>query len=64
MQVSRLRGTHLVEHSIANQTSRQLWQDVSTKDFVPALGCLTGQQAVQCVRAGLQAIYLSGACFK
>jgi len=58
--VVRLRGTVHVEHSIARLTSEKLWKYVSTKPFVNALGALTGNQAMQQVKAGLDAIYLSG----
>ncbi len=58
--VVRLRGTVHVEHSIARLTSEKLWQYVNTKSFVNALGALTGNQAMQQVKAGLDAIYLSG----
>jgi isocitrate lyase len=58
--VVRLRGTVHVEHSIARLTSEKLWQYVGQKPFVNALGALTGNQAMQQVKAGLDAIYLSG----
>jgi isocitrate lyase len=58
--VARLRGTLHVEHSIARNTSEKLWQYVNEKPFVNALGALTGNQAMQQVKAGLDAIYLSG----
>ncbi|HNR23338.1 MAG TPA: isocitrate lyase [Steroidobacteraceae bacterium] len=58
--VVRLRGTVHVEHSIARLTSEKLWKYVTTKPFVNALGALTGNQAMQQVKAGLDAIYLSG----
>jgi isocitrate lyase len=58
--VERLRGTVAVEHTVAKLGARRLWELLHTDDFVPALGALTGNQAVQQVRAGLQAIYLSG----
>ncbi|MGD9599017.1 MAG: isocitrate lyase [Steroidobacteraceae bacterium] len=58
--VVRLRGTVHVEHSLARLTSEKLWQYVDTKPFVNALGALTGNQAMQQVKAGLDAIYLSG----
>ncbi len=59
-EVVRLRGTVHIEHSIARLTSEKLWKYVSTKPFVNALGALTGNQAMQQVKAGLDAIYLSG----
>jgi isocitrate lyase len=58
--VIRLRGTIAVEHSIARLTSEKLWRYVNEKPFVNSLGALTGNQAMQQVRAGLDAIYLSG----
>jgi isocitrate lyase len=58
--VIRLRGTIPVEHSIARITSEKLWRYVNEKPFVNALGALTGNQAMQQVKAGLDAIYLSG----
>jgi isocitrate lyase len=58
--VVRLRGTIPVEHSIAKITSEKLWQYVNEKPLVNALGALTGNQALQQVKAGLDAIYLSG----
>ncbi|MBV6423575.1 MAG: Isocitrate lyase 1 [Steroidobacteraceae bacterium] len=58
--VVRLRGTVHIEHSLARLTSEKLWQYVNTKPFVNALGALTGNQAMQQVKAGLDAIYLSG----
>jgi isocitrate lyase len=58
--VVRLRGTVPVEHSIARLTSEKLWRYLNDKPFVHALGALTGNQALQQVKAGLDAIYLSG----
>ena len=58
--VVRLRGTVAVEHSIAKLGANKLWQSLNTEDFVNALGALTGNQAMQQVKAGLKAIYLSG----
>jgi len=58
--VVRLRGTIAVEHSIARLTSEKLWRYVNEKPFVNSLGALTGNQAMQQVKAGLKAIYLSG----
>ncbi|RRN78927.1 isocitrate lyase [Pseudoxanthomonas sp. SGD-10] len=58
--VVRLRGTIPVEHSIARITSEKLWRYLHEMDFVNALGALTGNQAMQQVKAGLKAIYLSG----
>ena len=58
--VVRLRGTIPIEHSIARLTSEKLWRYLKEKPFVNALGALTGNQAMQQVKAGLDAIYLSG----
>ncbi len=58
--VLRLRGTIPVEHSLARLGAERLWELLQTEDYVPALGALTGNQAVQQVKAGLKAIYLSG----
>ena len=58
--VVRLRGTVAVEHSIARLTAEKLWRYLNEKPFVNALGAMTGNQAMQQVRAGLDAIYLSG----
>jgi isocitrate lyase len=59
-EVVRLRGTIPVEHSIARLTAEKLWRYLGEKPFVNALGALTGNQAMQQVKAGLDAIYLSG----
>jgi hypothetical protein len=56
--VVRLRGTVHVEHSIARLGAEKLWKSLQTEDFVNALGALTGNQAMQQVKAGLKAIYL------
>ena len=58
--VARLRGTVPVEHSLARIGAEKLWRYLQTEDFVNALGALTGNQAMQQVKAGLKAIYLSG----
>ena len=58
--VVRLRGTVAVEHSLAKRGAERLWKSLHKEDFVNALGALTGNQAMQQVKAGLQAIYLSG----
>jgi isocitrate lyase len=60
MDVLRLRGSVLVEHTLARMGAERLWQLLQDEPFVPALGALTGNQAVQQVKAGLKAIYLSG----
>jgi isocitrate lyase len=59
-EVVRLRGTVPVEHSLARLGAEKLWGYLQDKPFVNALGALTGNQAMQQVRAGLKAIYLSG----
>src|SRR5262245_46744311 len=58
--VRRLQGTLVPEHTFAKRGAEKLWQLLQTEAFVPALGALTGNQAVQQVRAGLKAIYVSG----
>ena len=58
--VARLRGTVPIEHSLARIGAEKLWRYLQTEDFVNALGALTGNQAMQQVKAGLKAIYLSG----
>jgi isocitrate lyase len=58
--VERLRGSVAIEQTFAKMGAERLWQLLKTEDFVSALGALTGNQAVQQVRAGLKAIYLSG----
>ncbi|WKB55255.1 isocitrate lyase [Eleftheria terrae] len=58
--VVRLRGSVQIEHTLAKRGSEKLWQLVNTEPFVNALGALTGNQAMQQVKAGLKAIYLSG----
>jgi isocitrate lyase len=58
--VVRLRGTVAVEHSLARRGAERLWRSLHKEPFVNALGALTGNQAMQQVKAGLQAIYLSG----
>ena len=58
--VARLRGTVHVEHSLARRGAGRLWRALHEREFVNALGALTGNQALQQARAGLQAIYLSG----
>jgi isocitrate lyase len=59
-EVVRLRGSVHIEHSIARLTANKLWKYLHEKPFVNALGALTGNQAMQQVKAGLDAIYLSG----
>jgi len=58
--VVRLRGSVQVEHTLAKRGSEKLWNLMHTEPFVNALGALTGNQAMQQVKAGLKAIYLSG----
>jgi isocitrate lyase len=58
--VVRLRGSVPIEHSLARQGAERLWDLLHREDYVNALGALTGGQAVEMVKAGLQAIYLSG----
>jgi isocitrate lyase len=58
--VERIRGTVRVEHTLARLGAERLWHLLTHRDYVAALGALTGGQAVQQVKAGLQAIYLSG----
>jgi isocitrate lyase len=58
--VERLRGNVVIEHTLARRGAENLWKMLQTEDFVAALGALTGNQAVQQVKAGLKAIYLSG----
>src|SRR5438105_2802047 len=58
--VERLRGTSHVEQTLARLGAERLWELLHTEEHVPTLGALTGGQAVQMVKAGLKAIYLSG----
>lgn len=59
-EVVKLRGSVQIEHTLARRGAERLFRSIHEKDFVNALGALTGNQAVQQVKAGLQAIYLSG----
>jgi isocitrate lyase len=59
-EVLKLRGSIEVKHTLAELGAQRLWQLLQTADYVAALGALTGNQALQQVKAGLQAIYLSG----
>ncbi|HWK61642.1 MAG TPA: isocitrate lyase [Eoetvoesiella sp.] len=59
-EVVRLRGSVMVEHTLARRGSEKLWQLLQSEPFVNSLGALTGNQAMQQVKAGLKAIYLSG----
>lgn len=59
-EVEKLAGSFRVQHTLADMGARRLWQLLKTEPFVNTLGALTGNQAVQQVKAGLKAIYLSG----
>src|SRR4051812_32092089 len=59
-EVEQLRGSVPVEHTLARAGAERLWKLLHDRDYVAALGASTGNQAVQQVRAGLEAIYLSG----
>ncbi|MFC7392471.1 isocitrate lyase [Scopulibacillus cellulosilyticus] len=59
-EVVRLQGSVQIEHTLAKRGADKLWQLIHSEDYVAALGALTGNQAVQQVKAGLKAIYLSG----
>ncbi|MDH4421437.1 MULTISPECIES: isocitrate lyase [Bacillus] len=58
--VIRLRGSIDIEHTLARRGAEKLWESLHTEDYINALGALTGNQAMQQVKAGLKAIYLSG----
>jgi isocitrate lyase len=58
--VRKLAGSLTVRHTLAENGARRLWELLHTRDYVPTLGTFTGNQAVQQVKAGLEAIYLSG----
>ncbi len=58
--VFRLRGSVRVEHTLARLGAERLWKLLHSEPWVPALGAMTGNQAIQQVQAGLQAIYCSG----
>ncbi len=58
--VERLRGSVHIEYSLARMGAERLWDLLQSETYVPALGAMTGNQAVQQVKAGLQAIYVSG----
>src|ERR1700741_71082 len=58
--VERLRGSVRVEHTLARLGAERLWMLLHEEEYVPALGALSGNQAMQMVKAGLKAIYLSG----
>ncbi|HTN52951.1 MAG TPA: malate synthase A [Anaeromyxobacter sp.] len=59
-EVEKLRGSVRIEHTLARMGAHRLWELLHSEQYVNALGALTGNQAVQMVRAGLKAIYLSG----
>ena len=58
--VLKLRGTLKIEYTLAEAGAQRLWHLLQTEDYIASLGAMTGNQAVQQVEAGLQAIYLSG----
>lgn len=58
--VMKLRGSIVIEHTLATKGAERLWQLMHERDYVHALGALTGNQAIQQVKAGLEAVYLSG----
>ncbi|MEV4874161.1 isocitrate lyase [Streptomyces syringium] len=58
--VVRLSGSVREEHTLARRGAERLWRQLHERDYIHALGALTGGQAVQMVKAGLQAVYLSG----
>src|SRR2546430_17456013 len=58
--VERLRGSVRVQHTLAEMGAARLWELLHTEEYLPALRALTGNQAVQMVRAGLKATYVSG----
>jgi isocitrate lyase len=58
--VAKLRGSFPIEHTLARRGALKLWELLKNEDYVHALGAMSGNQAMQQVRAGLKAIYLSG----
>ena len=58
--VAKLRGSVAIQHTLATRGALKLWELLQTEDYVHSLGAMTGNQAMQMVRAGLKAIYLSG----
>lgn len=58
--VARLRGSVPIRHTLAERGAQRLWQSLHDEPYINSLGAMTGNQAVQMVRAGLKAIYLSG----
>jgi isocitrate lyase len=59
-EVERLRGSVPIEYTLAKRGANRLWELLKSEDYINALGALSGNQAMQMVRAGLKAIYLSG----
>jgi isocitrate lyase len=59
-EILRLRGSLQVQHTLAERGANRLWELLHSEPYVPCLGAMTGNQAMQMVRAGLNAIYLSG----
>ena len=59
-EVVKLQGSVVLEQTFATRGAKRLWESLHTEPFINALGALTGNQAVQQVKAGLKAIYLSG----
>ena len=58
--VQKLRGSLTIQHTLAERGANRLWKQLHEEPFINALGAVTGNQAMQQVRAGLKAIYLSG----
>jgi isocitrate lyase len=59
-EIARLRGSLRIEYTLAQRGAERLWELLHAEDYVAALGALTGNQAMQQVKAGLKAIYVSG----
>jgi isocitrate lyase len=59
-EVERLRGSFAISHTLAERGANRLWEMLDSEPYINALGAVTGNQAMQMVRAGLKAIYLSG----
>ncbi len=59
-EVVSLQGSYVIEHTVAKIGAQKLWNKLKNQDYVAGLGALTGNQAIQEVEAGLEAIYLSG----
>ncbi len=59
-EVVKLRSSVAVEHTLASRGAERLWQSLKTEPYVNTMGAYTGAQAVQYVKAGLKALYLSG----